>query len=79
MATKLNKGRELIEQYGCYACHKIEGWQHLKKPGPMLSRIKGKVTKEFAKNWIWSPHAFNPMSKMPAFSSLKQITLSLSL
>lgn len=67
MATKLNKGRELIEQYGCYACHKIEGWQHLKKPGPMLSRIKGKVTKEFAKNWIWSPHAFNPMSKMPAF------------
>lgn len=67
MAAKLNKGRELIEQYGCYACHKIEGWQHLKKPGPMLTQITGKVTKEFAKNWIWSPHAFNPMSKMPAF------------
>jgi mono/diheme cytochrome c family protein len=67
MAAKLNKGRELIEQYGCYACHKIDGWQHLKKPGPMLTKIKSKVSKEFMKNWIWSPHAFNPKSKMPAF------------
>jgi cytochrome c2 len=67
-AAKLNDGRELIEQYGCYGCHKIEGWDHLKKPGPMLTSIKGKVKNvEFLKNWIWSPHSFNPLSKMPAF------------
>ena len=67
MADKLNHGRELVETYGCYACHKIEGWQHLKKPGPSLTKISGKVSKEFITNWIWSPKSFNPNSKMPSF------------
>jgi len=67
MADKLNHGRQTIEQYGCYGCHKIEGWQHHKKPGPSLQKISGKVSKEFIKNWIWSPKAFNPKSKMPSY------------
>ncbi len=67
MAEKLNKGRELVEQYGCNGCHKIEGWQHLGKPGPSLEKITAKTTPEWIKNWIWSPHSFNPKSKMPAF------------
>lgn len=67
MADKLNNGRQKIEEYGCYACHKIEGWQHLKKPGPSLQKISGKVSKEFIKNWIWSPKTFNPKSKMPSY------------
>lgn len=67
MADKLNNGRKLVEQYGCYACHKIEGWQHMKKPGPSLQKIDGKVSKEFIKNWIWSPKTFNPKSKMPSY------------
>ena len=67
MADKLNTGREVIETYGCYACHKIEGWQHLKKPGPSLQKINGKVSKEFMKNWIWNPKSFNPHSKMPVY------------
>ncbi|MBY0518324.1 MAG: c-type cytochrome [Bacteriovoracaceae bacterium] len=67
MADKLNKGRKLVEQYGCYGCHKIEGWQHLKKPGPSLEKITAKTNPEWMKNWIWSPHSFNPKSKMPSF------------
>lgn len=67
MADKLNEGRKLVETYGCYGCHKIEGWQHHKKPGPSLQKISGKVSKEFIKNWIWSPKSFNPQSKMPSF------------
>jgi len=67
LADNLNKGRELIEQYGCYGCHKIEGWQHLEKPGPSLLKITAKTNTEWMKNWIWSPHSFNPKSKMPAF------------
>jgi cytochrome c551/c552 len=67
MADKLNKGRQTIEQYGCYGCHKIEGWQHLKKPGPSLQKVSGKLSKEFIKNWIWSPKSFNPKSKMPSY------------
>ncbi|MGE3609485.1 MAG: c-type cytochrome [Bacteriovoracaceae bacterium] len=68
MGEKLNEGRGLVETYGCYACHKIEGWQHLRKPGPSLKKITAKVpSKEWLKNWIWAPHAFNPKSKMPQF------------
>lgn len=67
MADELNKGRQLIRDYGCYGCHKIEGWQHLTKPGPSLQKITAKASAEWIKNWIWNPHAFNPKSKMPAF------------
>jgi mono/diheme cytochrome c family protein len=67
LAPVLNEGRQLIEEYGCYGCHKIKGWEHLVKPGPSLKKIVGKTNKEFIKNWIWAPHEFNPKAKMPAF------------
>ncbi len=70
MANVANEGRKLIETYGCYGCHKIDGiagWENLDKPGPNLKKITGKVSKNWIKNWIWSPHAFNPKSKMPSF------------
>lgn len=68
MADKLNHGRQLVEQYGCYGCHKIEGWQHMKKPGPSLQRVTSKVpSKDWIRNWVWAPKTFNPKSKMPQF------------
>ena len=67
MADKMNKGKDLVEGYGCNACHKIEGWEHLDKPAPSLKKIAGKTNKEFIKNWIWSPYSFNEHSRMPAF------------
>lgn len=66
-ATVLNEGRMGIEKYGCYACHKIEGWEDKRKPGPSLLRIAGKVDKEFFKSWVWSPKSFNAHAKMPQF------------
>lgn len=66
-APKMNEGKQLVQDYGCYACHKIEGWEHLEKPAPSLLKVKGKTSKEFVKNWIWSPFEFNPHSRMPAF------------
>ncbi|MFL5784051.1 MAG: c-type cytochrome [Bacteriovoracaceae bacterium] len=68
MGDKINAGRELVESYGCYACHKIEGWQHLKKPGPSLRRVTHKIhKKEWLKNWIWAPRSFNKHARMPQF------------
>lgn len=67
LAEKLNKGRKLIKDYGCYNCHKIAGWDGLPKSGPVLTKISSKISKEFAKNWIWSPRVFNPKSRMPTF------------
>ena len=66
-ADILNKGRRVIEKYGCYACHKIEGWEDKRRPGPSLAKIASKVDKEFFKNWVWQPRQFNPHTTMPSF------------
>ncbi len=66
-ATVLNEGRRNIEKFGCYACHKIKGWEHKRKPGPSLNKIAAKVTKQFFKSWVWDPKSFNEHAKMPTF------------
>ncbi len=66
-AQKLNEGIQNMEKYGCYACHKIEGWEHKRMPGPGLEKIASKVSKEFFKNWVWSPKVFNKHAMMPSF------------
>lgn len=66
-ATVLNEGRMSMEKYGCYACHKISGWENKRKPGPSLLKIASKVDKEWFKSWVWEPKSFNKHAKMPAF------------
>lgn len=66
-ATTLNEGRVLIEKYGCYECHKIDGWEHKRKTGPSLLKIASKVDKEWFKAWVWEPKSFNKHSRMPSF------------
>ena len=65
--TIVNEGRQHMEKYGCYACHKIEGWEHKRKPGPSLEKIASKIDKEFFKNWVWDPKSFNKHAMMPRF------------
>ena len=66
-ASVVNNGYELIENYGCYACHNIKGWQDKVKPGPSLRKVSSKISKSFFKAWVWDPKEFNPHSKMPSF------------
>ena len=66
-ATVLNEGRRNLNRFGCFACHKIKGWEHKKKPGPSLLKISGKVNKEFFKNWVWDPKSFSKHARMPSF------------
>ncbi len=65
--TVVNEGIRNTEKFGCYGCHKIEGWEHKRKPGPSLNKIASKVSKEFFKNWVWAPKSFNKHAKMPSF------------
>ncbi len=65
--TVVNEGIRNIEQFGCYGCHKIKGFEDRRKPAPSLVKIAGKLDKEFFKNWVWSPKTFNKHAKMPSF------------
>jgi cytochrome c2 len=63
-ADRLNTGLQLIERYGCYGCHKIKGWEGLRKVGPTLTKITGKTTEDWIFNWIKEPRKFRP-TRMP--------------
>jgi mono/diheme cytochrome c family protein len=63
-AERLNTGIFLIEKYGCFGCHKIKGWENLRKAGPDLTKIAAKTTPEWIFRWVKEPRAFRP-TRMP--------------
>ena len=63
-AASLNTGRQLVEKYGCYGCHKIKGWEDLRKVGPDLTKVTSKTTEEWIFRWIKEPKAFRA-TRMP--------------
>src|SRR5262245_33171729 len=46
-AANLNSGRDLIRIYGCFGCHKLPGYENVRKVGPDLSTVSGKLTKDW--------------------------------
>ncbi len=65
----INKATQMVELYGCHACHKINNWRFtdLQKPGPTLDGIAEKTTPEWAYRWIASPQRFRSTTRMPSF------------
>ena len=63
-AEQLNTGRFLVERYGCNGCHKIRGWEGLRKVGPDLNHITAKTNGEWMFRWIKEPKAFRT-TRMP--------------
>ncbi len=66
-AEKLNLGLKLIERSGCYACHTMDRYKGWPKPGPDLTKLSSKVSREWAYNWIRSPRSFRHNTWMPEF------------
>jgi len=64
-ATRLNLAYGMYERAGCYACHKTRGFEGLRKPGPNLTRIKAKLTPDWARTWIRDPRAVKAATWMP--------------
>ena len=53
-----------MERYGCHGCHKIKGFEDLRKVGPDLTKITTKTSEDFMFRWIKNPRAFR-WTKMP--------------
>jgi mono/diheme cytochrome c family protein len=72
-APKLDAGLRLVENLGCWGCHRIEGLekQSLPRVGPSLEKVAAKVTKEWATRWVMDPASFRPSTKMPNFFYLE--------
>src|SRR5437667_82363 len=43
-AGMLNLAYATYERAGCYACHTTKGFENVKKPGPILTKIESKLT-----------------------------------
>jgi cbb3-type cytochrome oxidase cytochrome c subunit len=69
-AGALRRGTTLIEDLGCHGCHKIQGFEGLRKAGPDLARVASKIDRDWAFRWIRSPRAFRASTKMPHFFGL---------
>ena len=65
-----NESRALVEDLGCYGCHKIEGFEHLRKTGPDLTNLAAKVDEEWTQKWVMAPRDFRPTTRMPHFWDL---------
>jgi cytochrome c2 len=63
-AEKLSTGVFLMERYGCFGCHKIKGWEGLRKVGPDLTQIASKTDPEWMFRWVKEPKGFRP-TRMP--------------
>jgi mono/diheme cytochrome c family protein len=64
-AEKLNIAYSTYERAGCYACHKTRGFEGLRKPGPILTKIDSKLTADWVKTWIRNPRAVKASTWMP--------------
>ncbi len=69
-ADILNSGVNLIKRNGCFGCHKIDGFNDLRKVGPDLRKLSSKVSKEWAYKWVNNPKHFQSKTKMPRLFGL---------
>ncbi|MBI1908847.1 MAG: c-type cytochrome [Deltaproteobacteria bacterium] len=58
------KGKQVFETVGCYACHSLDGKGGTH--GPALDKIASKTSARWIYNWIQEPRAYSPMAKMPS-------------
>lgn len=64
-APTVSEGYRLVEEYGCYSCHKIDWFPTTRKRGPSLKNLQAKLTSDFVDPWIAAPRDFRPTTRMP--------------
>jgi cytochrome c2 len=59
---------DFYEVFGCFGCHKAQGYEGLRKVGPALNNLAAKVPdRDWTYRWLQAPRAFRPKTRMPHF------------
>ncbi len=67
VSNNWTKGRDLFEKFGCWGCHKAQGYENLRKVGPDLSHLATKLDRAWVMKWVNDPFSFRHNTRMPAF------------
>ncbi len=60
------KGRVLIEELNCVACHQAdESFTAASRKSPLLASVGARVNPDYLKDFIASPHTVKPGTTMP--------------
>src|SRR5262249_21965553 len=66
-AAALNGGRGSSRLYGCFGWRKSRGYENIRKVGPDLSTVSGKLMKEWVRKWLANRKEFKSQARMPQF------------
>jgi mono/diheme cytochrome c family protein len=66
-APTLSRGRALMEQSNCYACHAARGHEDFRSDAPPLDTIAVKTGGIWLQNWLTNPKAVDANAVMPNF------------
>lgn len=64
---RLNKGKQILAENGCFGCHEIKGFTEMAKIGPEINNMSAKVSPEWLFRWVRNPKDYNPHTRMPNF------------
>ena len=66
-ASWLEKGREVVANAGCIACHDIPGFSLEEVRAPRLESVGYKVRPEWLRKWLKDPKGYLAQARMPNF------------
>jgi cytochrome c2 len=67
-SERASQAEDFFQVFGCFGCHKAQGYEDLRKVGPSLRRFASKVPdREWTHRWLEAPRAFRPKTRMPHF------------
>jgi len=86
-APKLLAGYHLVRENGCFGCHEIKGVTEsgrrvgpdmrlepgtMRKVGPSLRDVAGRLDRAFVEDWLRQPSRFRPETRMPQFFGMHE-------
>jgi cytochrome c1 len=78
LAPVYSRGRQMVEELGCFGCHSMPGFEKVPKVGPDLTRIANKVDPSWLVGWIKKPKAYLSRTKMPYFGLSDEEALNIA-